>query len=839
MHPEAVPMSIEQFKQQAVSSMANGGIMRLGYANGQLVQPGPGRPGYGGPHETYDTGKSYEEARERGERDAWQEDALQQHRIQQEARGEGEKQRKYEAEAKAYQEAEEIRKTIDYRNDLKKKMQNYMYFNNPKNPWEETGTEGKRSNNYYAGLGHYSTGEQMHLPGAGLDPFGNYGTEGMYFDNPTYMQTAEVTRPQYNTLKSLGQVGNVEGSAAEIKEMVPAGTFDSIRDSEWEQIFKGDKFKDIRQVSAEGGIARLGYANGQLVQPGPGRPGYGGPHETYDTGKSYEEARERGERDAWQEDALQEHRTQQQTRGEGEKQQKYEAEAKAYQEAKEKKEKKEQKKAEKTAKLLMGHKIYALKKKGVIPSGGIMDFSMWKSLLNPDDEWPEWAKGWNMSDEDTLKELNKIAISGPYLSQQKTGWDTMKFKSGNELLDKIKSVESGEKKYHEVFGPTQGGPGEEGGPLATAPGFSPGIPPDETPPDDSWDVARSDLPYDRSTPTHDFSGKGFYGADGGRAGYANGGGIRQRYLFGGLGRLFKKITKPFKKITKSKAGKLAIMAALGYFGGGGGIGSFKGWGGAGFGGSPLAKMITGSGSSLKNLFTRQEPTASWLSKNAKIWGKGGEEGLAAWKKAVPWYERLNPWTTIGIPSLVGGAWTAMNPEKDEDEMYNRQLAKKKYWLDRFGPDWDVTPDDPLYPRGLMPAADGGRIGYAGGKTARMIALNRLAGIDEDEDKVQYAQEGGLMNLGGMEKDYRQEGGFVPIGGQERADDVPARLSKNEFVFTADAVRAAGGGDIDAGAEVMENVMENLEQGGEISQRSQGLEGARDMFATAKRLEGVL
>ena len=102
-----------------------------------------------------------------------------------------------------------------------------------------------------------------------------------------------------------------------------------------------------------------------------------------------------------------------------------------------------------------------------------------------------------------------------------------------------------------------------------------------------------------------------------------------------------------------------------------------------------------------------------------------------------------------------------------------------------------------------------------------------------------AQEGGLMNLGGMEKDYRQEGGFVPIGGQERADDVPARLSKNEFVFTADAVRAAGGGDIDAGAEVMENVMENLEQGGQVSEESQGLEGAKNMFATAQRLEGVM
>jgi len=99
-----------------------------------------------------------------------------------------------------------------------------------------------------------------------------------------------------------------------------------------------------------------------------------------------------------------------------------------------------------------------------------------------------------------------------------------------------------------------------------------------------------------------------------------------------------------------------------------------------------------------------------------------------------------------------------------------------------------------------------------------------------------AQEGGLMDLGGMEKDYRQEGGFVPIGGEEKADDVPARLSKNEFVFTADAVRNAGGGDIDAGAEVMENLMENLEAGGEVSEESQGLEGARGMFANAQQLE---
>jgi hypothetical protein len=102
-----------------------------------------------------------------------------------------------------------------------------------------------------------------------------------------------------------------------------------------------------------------------------------------------------------------------------------------------------------------------------------------------------------------------------------------------------------------------------------------------------------------------------------------------------------------------------------------------------------------------------------------------------------------------------------------------------------------------------------------------------------------AQEGGLMDLGGMEKDYRQEGGFVPIGGKEKADDVPARLSKNEFVFTADAVRGAGGGDIDAGAEVMENVMKNLEQGGQVSEETQGLTGAQEMFGVSERLSEVV
>ena len=142
-------------------------------------------------------------------------------------------------------------------------------------------------------------------------------------------------------------------------------------------------------------------------------------------------------------------------------------------------------------------------------------------------------------------------------------------------------------------------------------------------------------------------------------------------------------------------------------------------------------------------------------------------------------------------------------------------------------------------RGMNPMMRGMNPMMAGRMNPMMMANRMNPMMARGMMPRMMAQEGGLMDLGGMEKDYRNEGGFVPIGGQERADDVPARLSKNEFVFTADAVRAAGGGDIDKGAEVMENMMENLEKGGKVSEESQGLKGARDMFATAQRLEGVL
>ena len=65
--------------------------------------------------------------------------------------------------------------------------------------------------------------------------------------------------------------------------------------------------------------------------------------------------------------------------------------------------------------------------------------------------------------------------------------------------------------------------------------------------------------------------------------------------------------------------------------------------------------------------------------------------------------------------------------------------------------------------------------------------------------------------GVIERDYRDEGGFVPVGIKEKADDVPAMLSKNEFVMTADAVRGAGNGSIEKGAQKMYDTMKNLER----------------------------
>ena len=98
------------------------------------------------------------------------------------------------------------------------------------------------------------------------------------------------------------------------------------------------------------------------------------------------------------------------------------------------------------------------------------------------------------------------------------------------------------------------------------------------------------------------------------------------------------------------------------------------------------------------------------------------------------------------------------------------------------------------------AATGGRIGYAMGTDEKVTMAAGIEGLPVRQNKA-----------GVKELDLRETGGFIqPVGIKEKADDIPAMLSNNEFVFTADAVRAAGGGDVDKGAQLMYDTMKKLE-----------------------------
>ena len=79
----------------------------------------------------------------------------------------------------------------------------------------------------------------------------------------------------------------------------------------------------------------------------------------------------------------------------------------------------------------------------------------------------------------------------------------------------------------------------------------------------------------------------------------------------------------------------------------------------------------------------------------------------------------------------------------------------------------------------------------------------------------YVAQGGVMDL--------QDGGESRGPGTGTSDSIPAMLSDGEFVMTARAVRGAGGGDRREGAKQMYQLMENLENGGQLSRLSRGME----------------
>ena len=263
---------------------------------------------------------------------------------------------------------------------------------------------------------------------------------------------------------------------------------------------------------------------------------------------------------------------------------------------------------------------------------------------------------------------------------------------------------------------------------------------------------------------------------------------RQQYGLGsivkGVKKAVKGVTRGVKKFAKSDLGKAAGLAALAFgipgLGGAGGLGGGI-FGRASFGGA--APGIFGFGGIGNALSAAKLP--SFLSKST---GEGA---------ALKNFGKVFAGGTA-LTALLGAA-----EEGDEEAIAATQDvgSLKKYlasYYSNLGYTADQIAENVARDTSEYNMADGGRIGYAFGDKVEMAA-----GI-----------EGLPVNInpkGVKELDLRETGGFIPpVGIKEKADDIPAMLSNNEFVFTADAVKAAGGGSVDKGAQIMYDTMKKLE-----------------------------
>tara|TARA_R110000868_G_scaffold190706_1_gene434553 strand:+ start:1 stop:1239 length:1239 start_codon:yes stop_codon:yes gene_type:complete len=144
----------------------------------------------------------------------------------------------------------------------------------------------------------------------------------------------------------------------------------------------------------------------------------------------------------------------------------------------------------------------------------------------------------------------------------------------------------------------------------------------------------------------------------------------------------------------------------------------------------------------------------------------------------------------GIVSFLGGG-SLLEPGMSEyDEAYKEMIEAgiaEEEALDMLGPRPGLTMD-----KDKEKQANGGRVGLNMGGIMNAGSIPQTPAVPE-----------------GMQLDGRG-GGFIPMGAQEKQDDVPAMLAKNEFVMTSDAVRAAGGGSIQKGAQRMYDMMNKLE-----------------------------
>jgi len=325
----------------------------------------------------------------------------------------------------------------------------------------------------------------------------------------------------------------------------------------------------------------------------------------------------------------------------------------------------------------------------------------------------------------------------------------------------------------------------------------------------------------------------------------NGTGIKSYFLK----KVFRKAKKAVKKVVKSPVGKAAILGALTFgipgtqfsgLAGGKGLGSFFGKGSF----NPLKSIIEKKGfgaltrpSGFAKLLGKAGLTEgaklTGLGKIAGITGLSGLAGLMAKGEADEEDEidlsKLDRGEGLDIADIVkraklqdsefrflpGAEFTGTYAEGGEVDKKNKMI---KDMLDR-GADDDLIKSITKASQEEIDSVKNKKVKESENSTLNPIKKLKNFLIEQaggGENRIEEAkggrigkEEGGLMNLGGMEMDLRG-GGFVPLGAKEKADDVPARLSKNEFVMTADAVRAAGGGSVDKGADKMYNLMKDLE-----------------------------
>ena len=320
---------------------------------------------------------------------------------------------------------------------------------------------------------------------------------------------------------------------------------------------------------------------------------------------------------------------------------------------------------------------------------------------------------------------------------------------------------------------------------------------------------------------------------GGRIGYASGGigslVKREGYFLGSIGKaisgVVKGVTNAVKSVVKSDLGKAALAAAAIYFTGGGAA-----FGGPGFG---SAGTLFGPGGALggaTGLFGAAPIAGTFGPPSAGLLGVGGSFAPFAGTLASSLMSPSGIVKSLGgnvLGGFLGGTLAGGAPQQQENEPTADFQKRVSQYNAQYAPLLNPTvqyPNNPFYPP-VQAAANGGRIGYQEGGIGNLVSQitkQEFFGTPmmANGGRMGYAMGAEVPTrenqAGVKELDYRDTGGFVPpIGIKERADDIPAMLSNNEFVFTADAVRNAGGGDENLGAKRMYTLMKNLESGGSV------------------------